>query len=200
MALVAWPTEARIVEISHEVWSPGRIVHRLRSGDLDTPLVRGQPRLVGTVSLGLYGRGNYAGAAAVELLLAELADPENFVDMPWGGDRASGGYPSPIGWEGDVTAAASGVYTFARRVGRTEVVEPGDWLSRGRVAMVRTVSGTAAAPVLTLIPDIPMSTGDTLFSAPTIRIRKRDPDESGILVPRSATGFAGGVTFEWEEV
>lgn len=200
---VPWPAQVRITAYSHELWSPGRIVHRLRDGSIDEPLDRASARWRGTVTLGAWGALGSAGTEAIsatELLLAQLSDPEAWTSMPWGG--ASPRYFTVSNWSGRVTASAAGLHTLARQpADTTETIYAGEWLRApsGRLVQVRTLAGTAAAPQITTLPVTVPAVGASFGHARFMQVRKRDPDDGGITMERRA-GFGGGVTFQWEEL
>ena len=204
MALVAWPQEARLVGTTVELWSPGRIVHRLRDGSLAPALDRASPRWRGTASIapwGVSGAAGQVGAGKVELLMAELADPSNWTHMPWGGGMPR--YPTPRhDWVGSVTGTNAGALSIDRTEGETGLAV-GQWLdihlAAGiRTAMVRTLAGTDAKPVVTLLPAFAVPNAVRVDPGEVIRVRKARPGEGGIAIARN-TSWGGQVTFQWEE-
>ena len=197
MPQVAWPAEARIVGMSQELFSPGRIVHRLRDGSWDTPLLRARPRWNGTVTLGKYAIRK-AEVARVEMLVADLSDPSDWAEMPWGGAPPLHPVPGDT-WTASVTAVVGRLVTLARTVG-TDEIALGDWVRYGnRVAIVRSLAGTQLDPQITTRPFIPAVVGGVFRPAHTIRVRMRNPGERGITIGRD-TGYGGATTIEWEEV
>ena len=205
MALIAWPQEAGIVGVSHELWAPGRIVHRLRDGSIAAALDRASPRWRGTVSIApravWYPEGSVA-VGRVETLLAELADPSNWTHMPWGGAGA-GQYPTPRhDWVGSVTGTNAGAISIDRTEGATGLAV-GQWLDVHlaggiRTALVRTLAGTDQKPVVTLLPSFSVPNATRIDPGEVIRVRKAEPGEEGITIERSRS-WGGRVTFQWEE-
>lgn len=199
---------ARVTEVTHELWSPGRIVHRLRSGALSPPLDRSDPRWRGTFTLGVHGVRGADGsrrAAVVEAFLAQFGDPRNHVELPWGGS-AAGRFPVPAGWRGVAQGGpVGGVITFTRTSGGA--VSVGDWLRvedgfphAHRCVIVVAVAGTDAAPQLSFEPPLPrLTVTNVLNPAATMAVRMRDPGEQGIPVSRSPS-WGGAVTVQWEEL
>ena len=208
MAQVAFPTAAtqRIVHYSPQLWSPGLIVHRLRDGRLSAPLERAPWRWRGTVTFGPAATmGERDDVAAVELFLAQMADPSNWCWMPWGGDEPF--YPTPKDFSpGRVTATLNGVHTLLRHATSTGLLNVGDWLlfrprfGRSSIVTVASVSGiNLLAPQITTVPVVQAKVDDRFYPATHIQVRQRDPDGQGVMMPRTAS-YGGAVTWQWEEV
>ena len=201
MPLIAWPQVARITDYSHELWSPGRIVHRARDGSLSA-LDRARERWRGTAEVGvrgLRGESGQTAAARLELFLAELTDLRNYVDMPWGGERPAYPVPGPSAssWSASVTAASAGVFTL--NIPPTELAV-GQWLRHNnRVNMIATVAGGPMAQI-SFVSDAfdGLTVGGSLLRALTIRIRRMSPTDAGLPVSRGR-GFGGGTVIQWEE-
>ena len=208
MALLAFPSMARVTEITHELWSPGRIVHRLRDGGLSPPLDRAEARWRGTFTLGVLGVRGAVGsrdAAELEAFLAQFGDARNHVELPWGGG-SDGKFPVPVGWRGVANGGpVGGVVTFTRSHGGSVAV--GDWLRvedgfphAHRCVLVVTKSGADAMPQLSFVPPLPrLTVTNVLNPATTMAVRMRDPGEQGIPVSRSPS-WGGAVTVQWEEL
>ena len=207
MPQITFPSEARIIETQFEFWSPGRIVHRLRDGQLTTPLNRATPRLRGTTSLGLYGIKyitNSINVSKVELFVSELSIPENYSFIPWGGDAPQFPIPDET-FRATVTTVTSGVIVL-NRTASTATLSPGQWLQvdpafnefTGRTLLIRTVSGTPATPIITTIPSLNFTALTPLQPATHIPIRLLNPEDSGISIGRTSS-WGGEVTFNWEE-
>ena len=213
MALIAWPADVRITELDVEAWSPGRIVHRARGGALTAPLVRAPVRWRGMVSFGRYGVGgdlDRRAADRIEAFLAQLSDPDHWTEMPFCGDPP---FRSTIAsaWRGRTTAFAAGLHTLVRTGGGPAnpgdpdpMPQVGEWLQYGggassRLLQVVTAAGTAADPQITTSPAIAGAGGDLWYPASTMRVRKTEPDDTGITAVRSAS-WGGDASWAWEEV
>jgi len=129
----------------------------------------------------------YAGAA-VEAFLASLEGGAHFVEMPHH-------RPSITGTSIAITEASSGVYTVATSDITGAAV--GAWCrsgTRNYIITSVTLTDSDANTDLTLWPERPLTTSDTLAGATTIRVRARGT----VPMPRIGRGY-GPWVLPWEE-
>ena len=197
---IIFPTGARIINFTWEWWSPGRIVHRLRDGSFDEPLIRAETRLRGTVTFSKWSSLTPASrriSAQVQHFTGLISDPENWVEMPWGVEDRGMVVPGG-GYTGRVVSTTNGVHTLTRRRGTT-VLTRGDWVrANHRVVQVATVAGTDAAPQITTYPAITVPDGFDFVSADTIRVQNRDGAETSAQMSHNPS-FSMGPVWQWEE-
>lgn len=187
MGQLVWPSGAKTVEVTHELWSPNQIVIPLLSGDEErihwTP-----PRWRGTFTLALADRGD--DADALELFVAEFSTGSDWVAMPWP-------KRTPLTQMAG-TRAASGTWTITGAASPSTA--PGRWLRIGsRLHQIRTVSGdlkTPGAARLTLLPDVAYTGAQTLWPALTAHVRCQQPTPIDVRADRY---HSGPVTFPWVE-
>ena len=196
----------RIMGFGPELWAPGQIVHRVRSGAFTEPLLRASPRWRGVFQIGLRASWRVSSGpivGAVELFLAQMSRPGTWCEMPWGGDPPR--YPVPRGaYVGMVTVAETAAAGFSiRRTSGADTgpLEVGQWVCAvGRCAIVREVGMEAAgvqAGVRTL-PTLPVIVGNEVRPAGEMRMRFPSNADDTIALPRGAS-FAGPWAMPWEE-
>ena len=194
----------RITEITHESWSPGKIVHRLRDGSVNE-LVRARTRFRGTFTVGHYSsEGERIDLGAVEAFATQMLPTDNWCFLPWGGDEPYYDDASLDGvrFEGTITNMnlSRTVLTLSRTSSNGQI-RVGSWLQLrddfGHI--VTSVSGTDSAPTITMQPGFPViDVGDVVQGMNVMPIRMGDPSEVGISISRRR-GFSGGFTMVWEQ-
>ena len=212
MAQVPVPEEVAqlLVKVTHELWSPGQVIHRMRSGALDGPLLRAERRWRGTVEFSAWAAfGDPAWdvdrVAAVDLFFARMSQPENHCIFPWGGPAPLHRIPD-VNWRGTITVAETEDAGFTvRRTAGSGGFRVGDWLSISqRACIVREANAPngAVQTGLRTVPDIdpvthagattPVYAGDEMCMRFT-------PNGDATLRSQRMGGLAGPWTLVWEE-
>ena len=212
MAQVTVPPEVsgRITRIEHELWAPGQITHRLRSGAIDGPLLRGSPRWRGIIEIGVrpsWIPARQREAAAIDLFMSLMTRPGCWCNMPWGGDAPF--FPTvDTTYRATITTAetAADGFTITRSAGTT-MFQVGDWIHiGGRVGIVREIAEPVMMQPATeqrgmrVLPDIAAGFGVTtpVFRGDLMRMRFPSSNEDTITNPRTGS-FAGPWILPWEE-
>ena len=209
MAQVTVPASvsARLVRVGFELWAPGQITLRMRSGAIDGPLVRGEPRWRGQVELGprpaVGGDAKALAVAEMDLFLAQMSRPDNWCLMPWGG-RAPRFRVPPGAYVGAVTVAETvdAGFTLRRSSGAdTGPLRVADWVcAEGRCAIVQEVGMVVAADQsgIRTLPTLPLIVGTEVRPAGEMRMRFT-PSNDQTIGMRRTLGYAGPWILPWEE-
>ena len=209
MAQVRVPASVsrRVVRFHVELWPPGQVVHRVRSGELTTPLLRASPRWRGQIEFGaLASVGSDAKALAVaemDLFLAQMSRPDNWCLMPFGGAPPRRRVP-PGAYVSAVTVAetADAGFSVMRSSGAdTGPLRVADWIcALGRCAIVQEVGMVAAAVQagIRTLPTLPVIVGTEVRPAGEMRIRFTPLGDAVIGSPRGLS-YAGPWVLPWEE-
>lgn len=195
-----------VIRVRPELWAPDQIVHRLRSGALDDPLVLADPRWRGTLELSPWAAfGDAAGdvdrVAAVDLFLARMSRPDRWCEMPWGGDAPSHRIPDAA-YRAAVTVAETEAAGFSvQRSAGAGGLREGDWVrSGGRAAMVDAAGavGGAGQAGLRTLPALSLAVGAVVEAGTVMRMRFTPDGDATLALPRTA-GLGGPWVLPWEE-
>ena len=215
MAEIPIPTAVsnRVIRITHELWAPGQITHRMRSGAIDGPLVRGTPRWRGLIEFSRWAAfgddDDVDAVAAMDLFIALMSRPGNWCHMPWGGAPPAYRKP-PDGYLAAITVSETEDAGFAvRRSAGTGAFQVGDWMNiHGRLGIVReaddpTGAGDRDQAGLRTIPDLATypnvaGVGTPVYGGTHMMMQLSHDNDATISSPRTAH-YGGPWVFAWEE-
>ena len=154
MAEVTVPAvvSSRITLSEVEIWAPGQVVLRERSGGLSDALLRARPRWRGMLQIGRMAwrgselvrdpakpgdylrRSRRDQLAAVEQFIAEMSRPGSWCNMPWGSNSVPARYRVPS------SAMAPGV-PHVSAVTKAQTADAGFEVAMAATAQVPLVAG-----------------------------------------------------------
>ena len=177
MAQIAFPSGAAVEALTLKPSWPGRISHAVPATDDEVIVDRGTPRWVGSVRIGQLESGSAEGLA-VEALLAQLSQHENFTELPLGA-RASTFASTTI------SSVASGTITLAAIPSGMEVNR---FMRSGNRLFIIT-SLVSSTRQITVWPEHILAASATVEQAATIRVR--------LAGAATDTDSGGGFTGPW---
>ena len=197
----------RLVRMAFELWAPGQVTHRLRSGAIAGPLLRASPRWRGQLELG--ARPSMGGDAAqranadMDLFMARMSRPGAWCAFPWGGAGPRFRVP-PGAYVGAVTVEETVAAGFTLRrssAAGTGPLRVGDWVrSGGRCAIVDAAGMVMGADQsgLRTLPRLELATGAEVRPGDVMRMRFPSSGEDTVGSTRGL-GYAGPWVLPWEE-
>ena len=178
-----------------ELWYPGLIQHRLLSGALDNPLIRGRARWRGTLEFGLRGMGaNHDLVRDIERFLMQMAQPDTWCAMPWGAEDAIPMYPVPAAAIPITSQSADGVIALTNLTG----LQAGDWVAYSGTNSVHNVSEIIGLTSCRTTPRVEVDGDAPGVLAPALTMRMRAAPDTSIASSRTL-GFGGPWVLAWEE-
>lgn len=190
----------RILGFGPELWAPGQIVLRMRSGVLSEPLLRADARWRGVVQIGTrssWRAASVAAVSAIELFLAQMSRPGAWCEMPWGGDPPF--YRTPAAAvAGVVTVAAVGGSGFSIQLiaaaSRSPLVVGQVLCGGGRCGRVTAAGAVDAMGVQAGVrtdPALPVVAGESIVETYYGTVHQLETAASGFQLIRRSGGGTG---------
>ena len=190
MAEVTFPSGAEITAMHVEPWLPGQLVLQSPFTGSVQVLDRGYASWRGSVEIAVLDDEGEDTAQAIEAFFASLMGQGNWCALPLNRASVSASDTATVS---AIINASDG--TVKHELANALPAEVGHWLAiRDRRFTVRAINATQTE--ITLDPQVPLTLGDTLGQAMTIRVRSQSVRSQPM---RRTPDWWGPWRFDWQE-